>query len=136
MKHIHLFFLLTSLLMASEVKGQEAYTEADLTDNGWTEVTELNTSTLGQYYYVFYSVEGTNLMLAQGKVTGYQQDELTGVYKTAVNPLEDNTMVWTIDYDENLDYGLRNLSNPTLYMQSRERKDGLGPWNVQFHWET
>ncbi len=135
MKRIYLFFLLTSLLMASEVKGQEAYTEASLTDNGWTEVTSLDASTLAENYYVFYSVEGTNLMLSQGTVTGYQENELTGVYKTAVNPLEDNTMVWTIDYNSTYDYGIRNLSNPTLYMQSRTGKN-LGPWNVQFHWET
>ncbi len=131
MKRINLFFLLISLLMASEVKGQEAYTEENLTDNGWTEVTSLDAASLAENYYVFYSVEGTNLMLAQEVESAHQDNKLTGVYRTAVNPLENTAMVWTIDYTEELDYGIRSLSDPTYYMQSHRNAAHL----VQFAFE-
>ncbi len=130
MKRINLFLLLISLLMASEVKGQ--YTTTDLTDNGWTEVTSLDAASLAENYYVFYSVEGTNLMLAQEVESAHQGNKLTGVYRTAVNPLENTAMVWTIDYTEELDYGIRSLSDPTYYMQSHNNAAHL----VQFAYET
>ena len=117
----------------------DAYTTTDLTADGWKEVTSLENTQLSQYVYVFYSVEGENLMLAQERVTGYQQNRLTGVYRTAGDPMENPQMVWMIDYSETFQYGLRNLSNPSLYMQSRgEGKDGndnVGSWNIQFEWE-
>ena len=138
MKKLNLLFLLASLFAVGGAKAQ-AYIESDLTGAGWEEVTSLDNATVSQYYYVFYSVEGKNLMLAQGRVTGYQQNRLTGVYSTAANPMENSQMVWMIDYSETFKYGLRNLSNPDLYMQSRgtgkDGKDNVGPWNIQFEWE-
>lgn len=113
----------------------QAYIESDLTDAGWEEVTSLDKATLSQYYYVFYSVQGENLMLAQDIVSGYQENRLTGVYRTATNPIEEESMVWTLKYSNDFEYGLRNLSNPELYMQSRGTGTGIGPWNIQFEWE-
>ena len=112
----------------------QAYTESDLTDAGWSEVTTLDNATLSQYVYVFYAKEGTNLMLAQGKVTGYQENRLTGVYRTASDPVSETEMVWMLDYSDDYKYGLRSLSNPTLYMQSRGGS-GVGSYNIQFQWE-
>ena len=112
----------------------QAYTESDLTDAGWSEVTTLDNATLSQYVYVFYAKEGTNLMLAQGKVTGYQENRLTGVYRTASDPVSETEMVWMLDYSDDYKYGLRSLSNPTLYMQSRGGS-GVGSYNIQFEWE-
>jgi hypothetical protein len=132
-----LFLLLCALLTMIGVQNAQAYTESDLTDAGWEEVTPLNmdNATLSQYYYVFYSVEGDNLMLAQGIVSGYQENLLTGVYRTAANPIENPQMVWMIDYSEDFKYGLRNLSNPVPYMQSRndEGPGNPGPWTIQFN---
>ena len=138
MKKFNLLLLLALLFAVGGAKAQ-AYTESDLTDAGWEVVTSLDNATVSQYVYVFYSVEGKNLMLAQGYVDGYQQNLLTGVYRTATNPIEEESMVWTLEYSDDLKYGLRNLSNPSLYMQSRgtgkDGKDNVGPWNIQFEWE-
>lgn len=138
MKKLNLLFLLALLFAVGGAKAQ-AYIESDLTDAGWEEVTSLDNATLSQYYYVFYSVQGENLMLAQGYVSGYQQNRLTGVYRTATDPIENSQMVWMIDHSDTYKYGLRNLSNPSLYMQSRgSGKDGqdyVGSWNIQFEWE-
>lgn len=138
MKKLNLLFLLASLFAVGGAKAQ-AYTESDLTGAGWEEVTSLDNATVSQYYYVFYSVQGENLMLAQGYVSGYQQNRLTGVYRTATDPIENSQMVWMIDHSDTYKYGLRNLSNPDLYMQSRgtgkDGKDNVGPWNIQFEWE-
>lgn len=135
MKKLNLLFLLASLFAVGGAKAQ-AYTESDLTGAGWEVVTplELDNATLSQYYYVFYSVQGENLMLAQGIVPGYQQDLLTGVYRTAADPIENSQMVWMIDHSDTYKYGLRNLSNPVPYMHSR-KDEGLGnpgPWSIQF----
>lgn len=134
MKKLNLLFLLASLFAVGGAKAQ-AYTESDLTKAGWEKVTSLDDTPLSQYYYVFYSVQGENLMLAQDIVAGYQDNLLTGVYRTAANPIENSQMVWMIDYSEDFKYGLRNLSNPVPYMQSRndEGPGNPGPWSIQFN---
>ena len=114
-----------------------AYTAADLTSAGWTEVTSLPTTSgeLGQYFYVFYATEA-DLMLAQelgtGKLGDAQEDQLTAVYRTPADPATDNTKVWMLQYDAANLWGIRNLSNPALVMQSR---GGGQPWRIQFAWE-
>lgn len=134
MKKLNLLFLLALLFAVGGAKAQ-AYTESDLIDAGWVEVTSLDDTPLSQYYYVFYSVQGENLMLAQGYVSGYQQNLLTGVYRTATDPIENSQMVWMIDHSDTYKYGLRNLSNPVPYMQSRndEGPSNPGPWSIQFN---
>ena len=134
MKKLNLLFLLALLFAVGGAKVQ-AYTEKNLTDAGWEVVTSLDDTPLSQYYYVFYSVQGENLMLAQGYVDGYQQNLLTGVYRTATNPIEEESMVWTLEYSDDFKYGLRNLSNPVPYMQSRnyEGPSNPGPWSIQFN---
>lgn len=89
MKKLNLLFLLALLFTVDGAKAQ-AYTESDLIDAGWKEVTSLDNATVSQYCYVFYSVQGEKLMLAQDRVTGYQYNELTGVYRTAANPIENS----------------------------------------------
>ena len=113
-----------------------AYTAADLTSAGWKEVTSLPTTSgeLGQYFYVFYATED-DLMLAQesgtGKLGDAQEDKLTAVYRTPADPASDNTKVWMLQYDAANLWGIRNLSNPALVMQSRSG----WPWRIQFAWE-
>lgn len=136
MKKLNLLLLLASLFAVGGAKAQ-AYTETDLTDAGWEEVTSLeqDNAPLSQYYYVFYSVQGENLMLAQDIVSGYQDNLLTGVYRTAANPIENSQMVWMIDHSDTYKYGMRNLSNPVPYMQSRNNEGPKkpGPWSIQFN---
>ncbi len=136
MKKLNLLLLLASLFAVGGAKAQ-AYTELELTTAGWEEVTDtkLDKATVSQYVYVFYSVEGDHLMLAQDRVAGYQYNELTGVYRTAANPIENSQMVWMIDHSDTYKYGMRNLSNPVPYMQSRNDEGGgkPGPWSIQFN---
>lgn len=134
MKKFNLLLLLALLFAVGGAKVQ-AYTESDLRDAGWEVVTSLDNATVSQYYYVFYSVQGENLMLAQDIVSGYQQNLLTGVYRTATDPIENSQMVWMIDHSVTYKYGLRNLSNPVPYMQSRndEGPSNPGPWSIQFN---
>ena len=114
-----------------------AYTAADLTSAGWKEVISLPTTSgeLGQYFYVFYATEA-DLMLAQelgtGKLGDDQEKQLTAVYRTPADPATDNTKVWMLQYDATNLWGIRNLSNPALVMQSRG--DGFA-WRIQFAWE-
>ena len=113
-----------------------AYTATDLTSAGWKEVTSLPTTSgeLGQYFYVFYATEA-DLMLAQesgtGKLGDAQEDKLTAVYRTPADPASDKTKVWMLQYDAANLWGIRNLSNPALVMQSRSG----WPWRIQFAWE-
>lgn len=113
-----------------------AYRAADLTSAGWKEVTSLPTTSgeLGQYFYVFYATEA-DLMLAQesgtGKLGDAQEDKLTAVYRTPADPASDKTKVWMLQYDAANLWGIRNLSNPALVMQSRSG----WPWRIQFAWE-
>ena len=113
-----------------------ADTAADLTSAGWKEVTSLPTTSgeLGQYFYVFYAT-GADLMLAQesgkGKLGDAQEDKLTAVYRTPADPASDKTKVWMLQYDAANLWGIRNLSNPALVMQSRSGS----PWRIQFAWE-
>ena len=113
-----------------------AYTAADLTSAGWKEVTSLPTTSgeLGQYFYVFYATEA-DLMLAQesgkGKLGDAQEEKLTAVYRTPADPASDKTKVWMLQYDAANLWGIRNLSNPALVMQSRSG----WPWRIQFAWE-
>ena len=113
-----------------------AYTAADLTSAGWTEVTSLPTTSgeLGQYFYVFYATEA-DLMLAQesgtGKMGNAQENQLTAVYRTPADPTLDNTKVWMLQYDATNLWGIRNLSDPALVMQSREN----AAYRIQSAWE-
>ena len=113
-----------------------AYTATDLTSAGWKEVTSLPTTSgeLGQYFYVFYATEA-DLMLAQesgkGKLGDAQEEKLTAVYRTPADPASDKTKVWMLQYDAANLWGIRNLSNPALVMQSRSG----WPWRIQFAWE-
>lgn len=113
-----------------------AYTAADLTSAGWTEVTSLPTTSgeLGQYFYVFYATEA-DLMLAQesgtGKLGDAQENQLTAVYRTPADPASDKTKVWMLQYDAANLWGIRNLSDPALVMQSRKQ----AAWRIQSAWE-
>ena len=113
-----------------------AYAATDLTSAGWKEVTSLPTTSgeLGQYFYVFYATE-TDLMLAQesgtGKLGDAQEDQLTAVYRTPADPATDNTKVWMLQYDATNLWGIRNLSDPALVMQSRKK----AAWRIQSAWE-
>ncbi len=107
-------------------------TTSALTADGWEEVTSTDNLASNDHYYVFYSVEGVNLMMAHGKVSGYQQGENTMFYQSAADPASDRSEVWTIVYDETNKYGVRNLNNDSHLMQSRENE----PYYVQFAWET
>lgn len=133
-----LLLLTVALLCSVAVQTARAAAVDYLT--GWTEVTSLPTDNaeLSKYYYVFVATEA-DLMLAQeygiGKISDEakpQENELTVVYRTPSNPLIAKKFVWMLSYDATFLYGIRNLNNSTLYMQSRE---GL-PWRVQFRWET
>lgn len=111
------------------------YTVDDLTSSGWTEVSELPKSNaeLSKNYYVFYATEA-NLMLAEekGSFTGDgQEGQLTGVYRTPADPKKNNKFAWILEYREGNFYGIRNLSNPNLLVQTREN----ATWRVQAAWE-
>ena len=124
-----LFAILIAVLGASTTA--KAYTSSDLTASGWTEVTSLPKSNeeLSKYYYVFYATEA-DLMLAE-ETHGTQENQLTGVYRTPADPSANKKMVWTLEYNESHFYGIRNLTNPLLLLQSREN----APWRVQAAWE-
>ena len=124
-------------LLCSIFGGQKVHAAAADYLTGWTEVTSLPTDNaeLNQYYYVFVATEA-DLMLAQeygtGKLGDAQEDKLTVVYRTPGNPLISKKYVWMLSYDATYLYGIRNLTVPTHYMQSRKG----WPWRVQFAWET
>ena len=135
MKKLKLFFAALALLVGG-ANSASAYTTSDLTSAGWTEVTSLpkSSSELGKYYYVFWDTDH-DLMLAEengnGKGGDSQENQLTGVYRTPADPASDKTKVWILQYNETNFYGIRNLSNPQLLLQSR----GDAPWRVQAAWE-
>ena len=114
----------------------KAYTVSELTSDGWEEVTSLPTisSELGKYYYVFWETQA-DLMLGEengsDKGGASQENQLTGVYKTPANPATDKTKVWILEYNADNFYGIRNLSNPQLLLQSREN----ATYRVQAAWE-
>ena len=114
----------------------KAYTVSELTSDGWEEVTSLPTisSELGKYYYVFWETQA-DLMLGEengsGKGGDSQENQLTGVYKTPADPATDKTKVWILEYNATNFYGIRNLSNPQLLLQSREN----ATYRVQAAWE-
>lgn len=124
-----LFTVLIAVLGVSSTA--KAYTTTDLTAAGWEEVTSLPKSNeeLSKYYYVFYATEA-DLMLAEEK-HGTQENQLTGVYRTPVDPSKEKKVIWTLEYNESHFYGIRNLTNPLLLLQSREN----APWRVQAAWE-
>ncbi len=128
-KYNKLFAILFAVLGASTTA--KAYTSSDLTASGWTEVTSLPKSNeeLSKYYYVFYATEA-DLMLAE-ETHGTQENQLTGVYRTPADPSANKKMVWTLEYNNTYYYGIRNLANPLLLLQSREN----APWRVQAAWE-
>ena len=131
-----LFLLLCALLTMIGVTQVKAYTVSELTSDGWEEVTSLPTisSELGKYYYVFWETQA-DLMLGEengsGKGGDSQENQLTGVYKTPADPATDKTKVWILEYNATNFYGIRNLSNPQLLLQSREN----ATYRVQAAWE-
>lgn len=129
-------FLAALAMIVGGVNCAWAYTVNDLTSAGWEEVTSLPTSNsdLGKYYYVFWATEA-DLMLAeengQGKDGDSQENQLTGVYRTPADPASDKTKVWILEYNSTYLYGIRNLSNPQLLLQTREN----ATYRIQAAWE-
>lgn len=130
-----LLFAIAALLCS--VGAQKLHAAAADYLTGWTEVTSLpaDKAEWSKYYYVFVATEA-DLMMAQetgtGKVGDTQEGKLTMVYRTPGDPAIEKKFVWMIDYDGTYLYGIRNLSNSTHYMQSREGE----AYRVQFAWET
>ena len=119
-----------------------AYTTTDLTSAGWTQVTDLSTMTLSNYYFAIVSNDNTNLMikLAPGfdgsatTTTDIQTDH--GLwYMTGTDPLRDNSFLWTLEANSTSGYEgytMRNVNRPVRVMQTH---DG-SPWYCRTNWET
>jgi len=132
-KLFSIIVLIGTLMCASRAF---AYSRSDLVADGWTLVTQLPTSTLAlsSNYYIFFASEA-DLMMAQERGTGLlgdaQEDQLTMVYRTPADPVTNKKFLWMLEYSSTYQWGIRNLANPTLLMQSREN----APYRVQFAWE-
>ena len=127
------YYFKSSSAQVLSVSATTAYTTIDaLTTAGWEEVTTTTELADENYYYVLYSVEGINQMMAEGVISGRQEGHNTMFYQYAADPTTDKTEVWEIVYDNTYKYGIRNLEKNTHYMQSRAGE----PYKIQFKWET
>ena len=113
-----LFLLLCALLTLVGTQKVQAYTTEDLTNDGWTLVTDLGSLTLGDNYFVF--VDGAHTELAMSHSGAYT--DARPVYQLLQSPAISCGEVWMLEAS-NGKYIMQNYSDNYFY------SNGGAGWN-------
>lgn len=79
--------------------------------------------TLSDYYFAFVDRDKDLMMALPG------HNENRPIYQTAINPIHDKSLVWTIE-ENGGKYALKNLELSSGYMYQSQGSD---PWNFQYN---
>ena len=137
-----LLTMAAALLIGGGSLWAQTYTTKDLTSAGWSQVTDLSSMTLSDYYFAIVSNDNTNLMIKLAP--GYDDTATTTTdiqtdhglwYMTGTDPLRDNSFLWTLETNSTSGYEgytMRNVNRPVRVIQTTENK----PWYCRTNWET
>ncbi len=136
MKRKLLFAMLCAVLGFGTANAENAYQNYLTTAKGWTQVTDLSSLTLDNYYFAIVSSNNTDLMvkMAQAK-SGQQASNHSMWYMDAKDPLKDNSYLWTLEANNTEGYEgytIRNVDRPVRVIQTNEGQ----PWYARTNWET
>lgn len=117
-------------------KAADAYQTYLTAGKGWTQVTDLSSMTLSDYYFAIVSNDNTDLMVKMEQAQSGQQNSNHSMwYRDATDPLKDNSYLWTLETNSTSGYEgytIRNVDRPVRVIQTNE---GL-PWYARTNWET
>jgi len=111
-KELFLIASLLSLLVMQNASAQYGIT--DLTSAGWTQITSISQTDIGDNYYVITD-ESNSLML--GLSDSQTQGNKAVFYQTPANPVNDLYKVWYLEVNGS-DYAMRNLAYDYLQLQT------------------
>ena len=87
-----LFGMTLAMLIVANVQQVRAYGTDDLTAAGWTQVTDLNSLTLSDYYFIFVDAGTSNYSVAN-PLPGTDEKP---AYQTTIDPLTDKSQLWKL----------------------------------------
>ncbi len=135
MKKQKLIFAVLALLVGG-ANSASAYTTSDLTSAGWTQVTDLSSMNLSDYYFAIVSNDNTDLMVKMDKAkSGQQASNHSMWYMNGKDPIKDNSYLWTLEANNTPDYvgyTIRNVDRPVRVLQTNNGE----PWYCRTNWET
>lgn len=135
MKKQKLIFAVLALLVGG-ANSASAYTTSDLTSAGWTQVTDLSSMNLSDYYFAIVSNDNTDLMVKMDKAKSDQQKSNHSMwYMNGKDPIKDNSYLWTLEANNTsgyVGYTIRNVDRPVRVLQTNEGKS----WFCRTNWET
>ena len=95
MKRLLLFTLTLAMLTVANVQQVRAYSTDDLTTAGWTQVTDLGSLTVSDYYFVLVDAGTSNYSVAN-PLPGTNEKP---AYQVLIDPLADKSQLWKLSYD-------------------------------------
>lgn len=95
MKRLLLFTLTLAMLTVANVQQVRAYSTDDLTTAGWTQVTDLGSLTVSDYYFVLVDAGTSNYSVAN-PLPGTNERP---AYQVLIDPLADKSQLWKLSYD-------------------------------------
>lgn len=95
MKRLLLFTLTLAMLTVANVQQVRAYSTDDLTAAGWTQVTDLGSLTVSDYYFVLVDAGTSNYSVAN-PLPGTNERP---AYQVLIDPLADKSQLWKLSYD-------------------------------------
>ena len=110
--------LMASLALTLGGVTASAYSTSDLTSAGWTQVTDLSTLTLGDYYFVFVDAGASATAMAVGNPATNDRPS----YTTLTNPFAASQQVWIIAASGS-NYTIQNYVNNKYFIS------GNAGWN-------
>lgn len=119
MKRLLLFTLTLAMLTVANVQQVRAYSTDDLTSAGWTQVTDMTSMTLSDYYFILIDA-GSSLYSVSNSRPGTDSKP---TYQTLQDPISDAGQVWKISNDGSA-YYLQSLVDGWYFIGARNANQG------------
>ena len=117
-----LLSMAVALLCSIGTWAENAYQTYLTTEKGWTQVTDLSSMTLSDYYFAIVSNDNTDLMIALDAGVNNTGNHALW-YKDAKDPIKDNTYLWIIENNNTegyVGYTFRNVDYNKRVLQTND----------------
>lgn len=135
MKRKTLLAMAVALLCSVGSWATDAYQSYLTPAKGWTQVSDLSSMTLSDYYFAIVCKDNTDLMVKIDKAkSGQQNNNHSMWYADAKDPIKENSYLWILENNNTegyVGYTIRNVDRPVRVLQTNENN----PWYCRTNWE-